>query len=183
MTLPEVDSNRRLTVEAMQEQKRLIEEQEQSVKKLNGQINDLNESRSKPGITQENDLNITKAIAILTEQVVVEEDKLRQMREKSSDILKALEENERRRNDLIKERAWRQNAEYQSLILMTGKYSEVNRLLGLGNQLLMERQGLVNVPMRMPQADLTSQQANALEKAVRTLNYQSLKERQRKEPG
>jgi hypothetical protein len=27
------------------------------------------------------------------------------MREKSSDILKALEENERRRNDLIKERA------------------------------------------------------------------------------
>jgi hypothetical protein len=44
----------------------------------------------------------------LTEQVVVEEDKLRQMREKSSDILKALEENERRRNDLIKERAWRQ---------------------------------------------------------------------------
>ncbi|HBW7492483.1 phage tail length tape-measure protein 1 [Klebsiella pneumoniae] len=175
MTLPEVDSNRRLTVEAMQEQKRLIEEQEQSVKKLNGQINDLNESRSKPGITQENDLNITKAIAILTEQVVVEEDKLRQMREKSSDILKALEENERRRNDLIKERAWRQNEEYQSLILMTGKYSEVNRLLGLGNQLLMERQGLVNVPMRMPQADLTSQQANALEKSRRDLALSKLK--------
>ncbi|EMJ9261508.1 phage tail tape measure protein [Klebsiella pneumoniae] len=175
MTLPEVDSNRRLTVEAMQEQKRLIEDQEQSVKKLNGQINDLNESRSKPGITQENDLNITKAIAILTEQVVVEEDKLRQMREKSSDILKALEENERRRNDLIKERAWRQNAEYQSLILMTGKYSEVNRLLGLGNQLLMERQGLVNVPMRMPQADLTSQQTNALEKSRRDLDLSKRK--------
>ncbi|MBK0548143.1 phage tail tape measure protein [Klebsiella pneumoniae] len=175
MTLPEVDSNRRLTVEAMQEQKRLIEEQEQSVKKLNGQINDLNESRSKPGITQENDLNITKAIAILTEQIVVEEDKLRQMREKSIDILKALEENERRRNDLIKERAWRQNAEYQSLILMTGKYSEVNRLLGLGNQLLMERQGLVNVPMRMPQADLTSQQTNALEKSRRDLDLSKRK--------
>ncbi|HED2740884.1 TPA: phage tail tape measure protein [Klebsiella michiganensis] len=175
MTLPEVDSNRRLTVEAMQEQKRLIEEQEQSVKKLNGQINDLNESRSKPGITQENDLNITKAITILTEQIVVEEDKLRQMREKSSDILKALEENERRRNDLIKERAWRQNAEYQSLILMTGKYSEVNRLLGLGNQLLMERQGLVNVPMRMPQADLTSQQTNALEKSRRDLDLSKRK--------
>ncbi|MCX9886130.1 phage tail tape measure protein [Klebsiella quasipneumoniae] len=175
MTLPEVDSNRRLTVEAMQEQKRLIEEQERSVKSLNRQINDLNESRSKPGITQENDLNITKAIAILTEKVVVEEDKLRQMREKSSDILKALEENERRRNDLIKERAWRQNAEYQSLILMTGKYSEVNRLLGLGNQLLMERQGLVNVPMRMPQADLTSQQTNALEKSRRDLDLSKRK--------
>ncbi len=175
MTLPEVDSNRRLTVEAMQEQKRLIEEQEQSVKKLNGQINDLNESRSKPGITQENDLNITKAIAILTEQVVVEEDKLRRMREKSSDILKALEEQERRRNDLIKDRARRQNDEYQNLVMMTGKYSEVNRLLGLGNQLLMERQGLVNVPMRMPQADLTSQQANALEKSRQDLELSKLK--------
>jgi phage-related minor tail protein len=64
--------------------------------------------------------------------------------------------------------------------MMNGKHTEFNRLLGLGNQLLMERQGLVNVPMRMPQADLTSQQANALEKAVRTLNYQSLKERQRR---
>ncbi|GKQ01291.1 phage tail tape measure protein [Klebsiella quasipneumoniae] len=175
MTLPEVDSNRRLTVEAMQEQKRLIEEQEQSVKKLNGQINDLNESRSKPGITQENDLNIIKAIAILTEQVVVEEDKLRQMREKASDILKAQEEQERRRNDLIKERAWRQNSEYQNLVMMTGKYSEVNRLLGLGNQLLMERQGLVNVPMRMPQADLTSQQTNALEKSRRDLDLSKRK--------
>ncbi|HHG0779714.1 phage tail tape measure protein [Klebsiella quasipneumoniae] len=175
MTLPEVDSNRRLSVEAMQEQKRLIEEQERSVKNLYGQINDLNESRSKPGITQENDLNITKAIAILTEQVVVEEDKLRQMREKSSDILKALEEQERRRNDLIKDRAWRQNDEYQNLVMMTGKYSEVNRLLGLGNQLLMERQGLVNVPMRMPQADLTSQQTNAIEKSRRDLALSKLK--------
>ena len=175
MTLPEVDSNRKLTVEAMQEQKRLIEEQERSVKSLNRQINDLNESRSKPGITQENDLNITKAIAILTEQVVVEEDKLRQMREKANDILKAQEEQERRRNDLIKERAWRQNSEYQNLVMMTGKYSEVNRLLGLGNQLLMERQGLVNVPMRMPQADLTSQQANALEKSRQDLELSKLK--------
>ena len=175
MSLPEVDNNRKLTVEAMQEQKRLIDEQQKSVSGLNKQIQDLNESRSKPGITQENDLNITKAIAILTEQVVVEEDKLRQMREKSSDILKALEEQERRRNDLIKDRAWRQNDEYQNLVMMTGKYSEVNRLLGLGNQLLMERQGLVNVPMRMPQADLTSQQTNALEKSRQDLELSKLK--------
>ncbi|HBU9773877.1 TPA: tape measure protein [Klebsiella pneumoniae] len=175
MSLPEVDNNRKLTVEAMQEQKRLIDEQQKSVSGLNKQIQDLNESRSKPGITQENDLNITKAIAILTEQVVVEEDKLRQMRAKSSDILKALEEQERRRNDLIKDRAWRQNDEYQNLVMMTGKYSEVNRLLGLGNQLLMERQGLVNVPMRMPQADLTSQQTNALEKSRQDLELSKLK--------
>jgi hypothetical protein len=39
----------------------------------------------------------------------------------------------------------------------------------------MERQGLVNVPMRMPQADLTSQQANALEKSRQDLELSKLK--------
>lgn len=175
MSLPDIDSNRKQTIEAMQEQKRLIEEQEKSVSSLNERLNKLNETRGNTALNQENDLNIVKAIAILTEQVVVEEDKLRQMREKSSDILKTLEEEERRRNDLIKDRAWRQNDEYQNLVLMTGKYSEVNRLLGLGNQLLMERQGLVNVPMRIPQVDLTSKQTDALEKSRRDLALSKLK--------
>lgn len=175
MTLPEVDSNRKQTIEAMQEQKRLIDEQAKKVADLNQQIKDLNASRDKPGINQENQLNITKAIAILTEQIAVEEDNLGRMREKSGDILNALEAEERRRNDLIKERAWRQNDEYQNLVKMTGKYTEVNRLLGLGNQLLMERQGLVNVPMRLPQADLTTKQTDALEKSRRDLELSKLK--------
>ncbi|MDQ4326142.1 phage tail tape measure protein [Klebsiella michiganensis] len=175
MSLPDIDSNRKLTIEAMQEQKRLIDEQEKSVASLNKRLTELNETRGNPALNQENDVNIVRAIALLTEQVVVEEDKLRQMREKSSDILKTLEAEERRRNDLIKERAWRQNDEYQNLVLMTGKHSEVNRLLGLGNQLLMERQGLVNIPMRMPQADLTSKQVDALEKSRRDLALSKLK--------
>ena len=179
MTLPEVDNNRKLTVEAMQEQKRLIVEQEKEVGRLNKQLQDLNNSRNKPGITQENDLNIMKAISIITEQVVVEEDKLRQMREKSSDILKALEENERRRNDLVKERAWRQNAEYQSLISMNGQYTEFNRLLGLGNNLLRARQGLSSVPLRMPQATLDQKQADALEKSRQELEQSKLKGEER----
>ncbi|AZI89736.1 MULTISPECIES: phage tail tape measure protein [Kosakonia] len=175
MSLPEVDNNRKLTIEAMQEQKRLIDEQEKSVKNLNKQIQDLNESRGKPGLNRDNDLNITRAIAILTEQVVVEEDKLKQLREKSADILKALEVNERRRNDLIKERAWRQNAEYQSLLMMNGQHEKFNQLLGLGNQLLMARQGMTLAPLRVPQAEASQKQTDALEKSRRELALSRLK--------
>ena len=162
MSLSEIDANRKQTVEAMQEQKRLIDEQSRAVENLNKQINDLNASREKPGITQENNLNITKAISILTEQLAVEEEKLDRMREKSTGVLKALKDEERRRNDLIKERVWRQNAEYQDLIKMNGKYNEANRLLGLGNQLLMARQGLASTPMRIHQADISQSDQQAL---------------------
>lgn len=91
------------------------------------------------------------------------------MRDKSRGIQQALEEIERRRNDLIREQAWRQNAVYQSMIMMNGQHTEFNRLLGLGNQLLMARQGLANVPLRLPQADLDKKQTDALEKSRRDL--------------
>ena len=174
MSLPELDSNRSQTVAALEEQKRLITEQEKSVASLNRQINELNEARNKPGIIQENDLNILKSISILTDQISVEEEKLAQMREKSRSVSQALEENERRRNDLIKERAWRQNAEYQSLVNMNGQHTEFNRLLGLGNDLLRARQGLANIPLRIPQADLTSKQTDALAKSRRELELSRL---------
>ncbi|MGS4661338.1 phage tail tape measure protein [Citrobacter farmeri] len=174
MSLPELDSNRSQTVAALEEQKRLITEQEKSVASLNRQINELNEARNKPGITQENDLNILKSISILTDQISVEEEKLAQLRETSRSVSQALEENERRRNDLIKERAWRQNAEYQSLVNMNGQHTEFNRLLGLGNDLLRARQGLANIPLRIPQADLTSKQTDALAKSRRELELSRL---------
>ncbi|MGS9073946.1 phage tail tape measure protein, partial [Salmonella enterica subsp. enterica serovar Infantis] len=78
--------------------------------------------------------------------IAVEEEKLSHLREKSLSLSKAQEENERRSNDLIKERAWRQNDEYQSLVNMNGQHTEFNRLLGLGNELIMARQGITNYP-------------------------------------
>ncbi|MDG0326801.1 phage tail tape measure protein, partial [Klebsiella pneumoniae] len=53
--------------------------------------------------------------------------------------------------------------------------TEFNRLLGLGNNLLMARQGLVNAPVRLPQVDLTTQQTAALEKSRRDLVLSKLK--------
>ncbi|WP_337046325.1 phage tail tape measure protein [Enterobacter hormaechei] len=175
MSLTETDENRGQTVEALVEQNRLVDEQAKKVGELKNQINDLNASRGKPGITSENDANILKAIAIVTDQLAVEEGKLNDMRDKSRGIQQALEEIERRRNDLIREQAWRQNAVYQSMIMMNGQHTEFNRLLGLGNQLLMARQGLANVPLRLPQADLDKKQTDALEKSRRDLELSRLK--------
>jgi len=58
---------------------------------------------------------------------------------------------------------------------MNGQHDEFNRLLGLGNQLLMARQGLANVPLRLPQADLDKKQTDALEKSRRDLELSRLK--------
>ncbi|EQB1506997.1 phage tail tape measure protein [Enterobacter hormaechei] len=169
MSLTETDENRGQTVEALVEQNRLVDEQARKVGKLKNQIDDLNASRGKPGINSENDAEILRAIAIVTDQLAVEEGKLNDMRDKSRGIQQALEEIERRRNDLIREQAWRQNAVYQSMIMMNSQHTEFNRLLGLGNQLLMARQGLANVPLRLPQADLDKKQTDALEKSRRDL--------------
>jgi hypothetical protein len=102
------------------EQNRLIDEQAGKVTALKTQIDDLNSARNKPGITSENDANIVKSLGILTDQLTVEENKLNQMRDRSHVIQKALEEIETRRNDLIREQAWRQNEAYYSLLKMTG---------------------------------------------------------------
>lgn len=175
MSLSETDDNRGKTVGALVEQNRLVDEQSRKVGELKAQIDDLNASRGKPGITSENDANILRAIAIVTDQLAVEEGKLNDMRDKSRGIQQALEEIERRRNDLIREQAWRQNAVYQSMIMMNGQHTEFNRLLGLGNQLLMVRQVLANVPLRLPQADLDKKQTDALEKSRRDLELSRLK--------
>ncbi|MFI3665953.1 phage tail tape measure protein [Citrobacter braakii] len=179
MSLPELDSNRSQTVTALEEQKRLITEQEKSVASLNRRINELNEARNDPAINQENALNILKSISILTDQISIEEEKLAQLREKSRSVSQALEENERRRNDLIKERAWRQNAEYQSLVNMNGQHTEFNRLLGLGNELLRARQSLTNSPLRVPQATLDNKQTDAIEKSRRELELSRRKGEER----
>lgn len=175
MSLTETDENRGQTVEALVEQNRLVDEQAKKVGELKNQIDDLNASRGKPGITSENDANILRAIAIVTDQLAVEEGKLNDMREKSRNIQQTLEGIERQRNDLIKEHAWRQNALYQSQLMMNGQHEKFNSLLGLGNQLLMARQGLANVPLRLPQADLDKKQTDALEKSRRDLELSRLK--------
>ncbi|EOC0480732.1 phage tail tape measure protein [Cronobacter sakazakii] len=162
MSLPDTDDNRKKTIEALAEQNRLVTEQQGKVETLKGQIDDLNAARGKPGITGENDLNIVRAISIVTGDLAVEEDKLNQLREQARIIQQALAEIERRRTDQLREQAWKQNQAYYSLLMMNGQHSELNRLLSLGNQLLSSRNALVNVPFAIPQAPVSTQDQQSL---------------------
>ncbi|MDV5239917.1 phage tail tape measure protein [Leclercia adecarboxylata] len=162
MSLPDVEENRKKTVESLAEIDRQIAEQQKKITQKEKQVRDLNTSRGKPGITGENDLNIVRAITIVTGDLAVEEDKLNNLREQARIIQQALAEIERRRTDQLREQAWKQNQAYQSLLMMNGQHSELNRLLSLGNQLLSSRGALVNAPMRLPQAPVSTQDQQSL---------------------
>ncbi|HBZ0708495.1 TPA: phage tail tape measure protein [Klebsiella pneumoniae] len=165
MSLPEVEDNRKKTVESLAEMDRQIAEQQKKIEQKEKQVRDLNASRGKPGITGENDLNIVRAITIVTGDLAVEEDKLNSLREQARIIQQALAEIEQRRTDQLREQAWKQNQAYQSLLMMNGQHSELNRLLTLGNQLLTSRSALVNVPFALPQATVSvSDQQTLLKK-------------------
>ncbi|MGX9359627.1 phage tail tape measure protein [Pantoea ananatis] len=163
LALPQVDENRGKTIEALNEQNRLIDEQKAKVAEVKQQMADLSSARGSTGLSSENEANITRAMAILTGNLRVEEERLYQLRGRSADIQQALEAIERRRNDLIREQAWRQNAAYQSLVSMNGENTEFNRLLSLGNQLLASRNGLVRSPMAVPQAAVSAPDQQTLQ--------------------
>ncbi|VGG97627.1 phage tail length tape-measure protein 1 [Klebsiella quasipneumoniae] len=184
MTLTEASDNEDKARKSLNEQNRLISEQSSKVKALKEDIAGYQYMLANRGPTTSGGFMInhltsveaaTKGLASATESLAVEQERLTQLQAKAQEIQQVLEGLENRRVALIRQQAAEQNAAYQSLIMMNGQHTEFNRLLGLGNNLLMARQGLVNVPMRMPQADLTSQQTNALEKSRRDLDLSKRK--------
>ncbi|MCH0655101.1 phage tail tape measure protein [Escherichia coli] len=184
MSLPEASDNAEKTRAALNEQNRLIDEQKSKIENLKEQIAGYQSVISNPGPTTSGGFminhltsldTVTRGLATATEQLSVEQERLAQMQEKSASIQQVLEGLEHRRVTLIREEAANQNRAYQSLLLMNGQHDELNRLLGLGNQLLMARQGLANVPLRLPQADLDKKQTDALEKSRRDLELSRLK--------
>lgn len=184
MTLPEASDNAEKTRAALNEQNRLIDEQKSKVESLKEQIAGYQSVISNPGPTTSGGFminhltyldTVTRGLATATEQLSVEQERLAQMQQESASIQQVLEGLEHRRVALIREEAANQNRAYQSLLLMNGQHDEFNRLLGLGNQLLMARQGLANVPLRLPQADLDKKQTDALEKSRRDLELSRLK--------
>ncbi|MCL6744440.1 phage tail tape measure protein [Kosakonia sp. R1.Fl] len=175
MSLTDTEDNRKKSVDALAEQNRLIDEQSKKIDELKRQIDQLNKSQSDPSLNNRNREDIIRAVAIATGDLAVEQERLNQLQERAKLIQQSLEENERRHNDLIREQAGRQNALYQSMLVMNGQHTEFNRLLGLGNQLLMARQGMTVTPLRVPQATATQKQIDALEKSRRELALSRLK--------
>ncbi|HDM8731974.1 TPA: phage tail tape measure protein [Escherichia coli] len=175
MSLPEASDNEGKTRQALEEQNRLISEQEGKIRGLKNQIADyqrwLDES-SQSGSGAE---IILKGLAEATNQLAVEQSRLTQMQGKAQSIQDVLAGLEERRVALIRQQAAEQNKAYQSLLIMNGQHTEFNRLLGLGNELLQQRQGLVNVPLRLPQATLDDKQQTALNNSKRELALSRLK--------
>lgn len=175
MSLPEASDNEEKTRQALEEQNRLINEQEGKIRGLKNQIADyqrwLDES-SQSGSGAE---IILKGLAEATNQLAVEQSRLTQMQGKAQSIQDVLAGLEERRVALIRQQAAEQNKAYQSLLIMNGQHTEFNRLLGLGNELLQQRQGLVNVPLRLPQATLDDKQQTALNNSERELALSRLK--------
>ncbi|EIV0763591.1 tape measure protein [Escherichia coli] len=175
MSLPEASDNEEKTRQALEEQNRLISEQEGKIRGLKNQIADyqrwLDES-SQSGSGAE---IILKGLAEATNQLAVEQSRLTQMQGKAQSIQDVLAGLEERRVALIRQQAAEQNKSYQSLLIMNGQHTEFNRLLGLGNELLRQRQGLVNAPLRLPQAALDDKQQTALNNSKRELALSRLK--------
>ncbi|ENB9123126.1 phage tail tape measure protein, partial [Escherichia coli] len=95
--------------------------------------------------------------------------------EKAKSVQETLASLEYNRVARIREEAAEQNRAYQALLQTNVQHTEFNRLLGLGNELLQQRQGLVNVPLRLPQATLDDKQQSALTKTERELALSRLK--------
>ncbi|EFA0494828.1 phage tail tape measure protein, partial [Escherichia coli] len=178
MSLPEASDNEERTREALTEQNRLIDEQASRVKSLQEKIAGYQYVLANPGWTTGNGFminhltsvkTVTEGLAQATEQLAVEQSRLAQMQEKAQSIQDVLAGLEERRVVLIRQQAAEQNKAYQSLLIMNGQHTEFNRLLGLGNELLQQRQGLASVPLRLPQATLDDKQQGALNNTERQL--------------
>ncbi|MCP9648597.1 phage tail tape measure protein [Escherichia fergusonii] len=184
MSLPEAADNEEKTRQALEEQNRLIDEQKSKIKSLQEKIAGYQYVLANPGWTTDNGFminhmtsvkTVTEELAEATSQLAVEQSRLSGMQEKAQSIQDVLAGLEERRVVLIRQQAAEQNKAYQSLLIMNGQHTEFNRLLGLGNELLQQRQGLVNVPLRLPQAALDDKQQNALNNTERELTLSRMK--------
>lgn len=184
MSLPEAADNEEKTRQALEEQNRLIDEQKSKIKYLQEKIAGYQYVLANPGWTTDNGFminhmtsvkTVTEGLAEATSQLAVEQSRLSGMQEKAQSIQDVLAGLEERRVVLIRQQAAEQNKAYQSLLIMNGQHTEFNRLLGLGNELLQQRQGLVNVPLRLPQAALDDKQQNALNNTERELTLSRMK--------
>ncbi|HFU0563380.1 TPA: phage tail tape measure protein [Escherichia coli] len=184
MSLPEAADNEEKTRQALEEQNRLIDEQKSKIKSLQEKIAGYQYVLANPGWTTDNGFminhmtsvkTVTEGLAEATSQQAVEQSRLSGMQEKAQSIQDVLAGLEERRVVLIRQQAAEQNKAYQSLLIMNGQHTEFNRLLGLGNELLQQRQGLVNVPLRLPQAALDDKQQNALNNTERELTLSRMK--------
>jgi len=170
MSLSEVSDSQQQTKRALEEQNRLIAEQESKIAGVRREIAGYQQILANPGPTiggyMVNHLtsidSATSGLTAATESLAVEQERLSQLQGKSQEIQAVLEGQEYRRVSLLRQQAASQNTAYQSLLMMNGQHTELNRLLSLGNQLLSSRSSLVNVPLALPQDQVSDKDRDTL---------------------
>ncbi len=156
MSLPEASDNEGRTRAALTEQNRLIDEQASRVKSLQEKIAGYQYVLANPGWTTGDGFminhltsvkTVTEGLAQATEQLAVGAVPSAQMQEKRSPIQECACRAGRTVVWLLISSAVlaEPNKVYQSMssVMNAVRHTEFNRLLGLGNELLQQRQGLV----------------------------------------
>ncbi|EEI0869500.1 phage tail tape measure protein [Salmonella enterica] len=174
MSLPEASDTGEKVKASLAEQNRLIDEQKTKIIEIQEAIAGHQSVLANPGYTTSNGFminhltnvkDVTESLTTATEQLAVEQERLSQMQSKASEIQDTLSGVETRRIDLLRQQAAEQNTVYQSLLMMNGENTEFNRLLGMGNKLLEQRQATVSNLARLPAATLTGKQNDLIKKA------------------
>ncbi|MCG3472005.1 tape measure protein [Xenorhabdus bovienii] len=182
MSAPQLADNHSQTVSAVKEQERQVTEQEGKVRSLKNQISGLQQVLSKPGMMlgdyMVNHLmsrtDATKKLQDAQLQLLAEEERLGQQQSHLTVIQETLATIDRRRIDLLKQKAAEETAAYQSMLMMNVVHSEFNRLMNAGNRLLEERTQHTQVPLMLPRAELDDKQKELLKKSERDLELSSL---------
>ncbi len=121
-----------------------------------------------------NTSDLQSGIESMVANLAAEEDRLRHLRDDQGKTLTALNLSEQQRIDLIRQQAADENKLYQSAIKMNGTYSEFNRLMSIGNDILAQRSGFASIPFPVAQQPVNNKQQEALNQAARNRELSTL---------
>lgn len=175
MTLPETADNLGKTKKSLAELNRLADEQQQKVKRAQRDIDALNEARNNPAYSGTlSDADLADGLAKATASLAIEQGNLNDLNKRAEEIQSALKAVESQRDFLIRQQVWAQNNMRNSLLMVNAEHTEFNRIMSIGNQILTNRQALVNSPMRIPAAPLSEKQQDFIQKSERDKELSAL---------
>lgn len=175
MTLPETADNFGKTKKSLAELNRLADEQQQKVKRAQRDIDALNEARNNPAYSGAlSDADLADGLAKATANLAIEQGNLNDLNKRAEEIQSALKAVESQRDFLIRQQVWAQNNMRNSLLMVNAEHTEFNRIMSVGNQILTNRQALVNSPMRIPAAPLSEKQQDFIQKSERDKELSTL---------
>ncbi|HEI8515317.1 TPA: phage tail tape measure protein [Morganella morganii] len=175
MTLPETADNFGKTKKSLAELNRLADEQQQKVKRAQRDIDALNEARNNPAYSGTlSDTDLADGLAKATANLAIEQENLNDLNKRAEEIQSALKAVESQRDFLIRQQVWAQNNMRNSLLMVNAEHTEFNRIMSIGNQILTNRQALVNSPMRIPAAPLSEKQQDFIQKSERDKELSAL---------